>query len=231
MQGVDFAAVAKGRFKPDAILRAADGVTQTPLGAPLVKSEYAGRTLYTVGNIGFTLLTANTALYGNETGMRRALDRIARGDLEHRIAHWMETFLKAQTAPIATALDLTSPEGAAVADSMSVSRGLATATAIGNFDPPGLNLSGRLSYRSAEAASAGAQNILALRRRISSYAWLTALLGIGDPIHNLQLAPSNNLVDFQLSLQGGVVNQLIEQLAGSLGVPAARVQATTTQTR
>jgi len=228
MQGVDFAAVAKGRFKPEAIQKAADGVTQTPLGAPLVKTEYGGRTLYTVGNIGFTLLTPSTALYGNETGMRRALDRIARGDLEHRIPNWMETFLKAQTAPIATGLDLTSPEGMAVADSAALSRGLATATAIGNFDAPGLNLSGRLNYRTPEAAAAGTQNILALRRKISSYAWLTALMGIGDPIHNLQLSPANSSVDFLLSLQGGVVSVLIEQLAGAVGVPGARTQATGT---
>lgn len=227
MQGVDFAAVARGRFKPEAIQKAADGVTQTPLGAPLVKTEYAGRTLYTVGNVGFTLLTPSTVLYGNETGMRRALDRIARGALDRRIPQWMESYLKAQTAPIAAGADLSSAEGMAVADSTAQTKGLAGATAIGNFDAPGLNLAGRLTYRSAEAATAGTQGILALQRRIQSYAWLTALMGMGNPIHQLQVTPSGSIVDFQLSLQGGVVSQLIEQLAAAVGAPPARVQATT----
>jgi hypothetical protein len=225
MQGVDFAAVARGRFKPEAIQRAADGITQTPLGAPLVRSQYAGRTLYTVGNVGFTLLTPNTALYGNETGMRRALDRIGRGALDRRIPQWLESYLKAQTAPIAAGLDFTRPEGIAFADSMAQTRGLATATAIGNFDPPGMNMAGRLGYRSADAAAASTQSILELQQRIQSFAWLTSLIGMGNPIQRLQLTPSGNNVDFQLSLQGGVVSQLIEQLAAAVGAPPARVQA------
>jgi hypothetical protein len=227
MQGVDFAAVARGRFKPEAIQKAADGVTQTPMGAPLVKSEYAGRTLYTVGNVGFTLLTASTVLYGNETGMRRALDRIGRGALDRRIPQWMENYLKAQTAPIAAGLDFSQPEGLAVADSMAQTRSLSTATATGNFEPPGMNLAGRLSYRTAESALAATQSILALQQRIQSFAWLTSLMGMGNPIHRLQLTPNANSVDFQLSLQGGVVSQLIEQLAAAVGAPPARVQAST----
>jgi hypothetical protein len=226
MQGVDFAAVARGRFNPDAIQKAADGVTQTPLGAPLVKSQYAGRTLYTVGNVGFTVLTASTVLYGNETGMRRALDRIGRGALDRRIPQWMENYLKVQTAPIAAGLDFTQPEGIAVADSMAQTRGLSMATATGNFESPGMNLAGRLGYRTPEAALAGTQSILALQQRIQSFAWLTSLMGMGNPIQQLQLTPSANNVDFRLSLQGGVVSQLIEQLAAAVGAPPARVQAT-----
>lgn len=227
MQGVDFAAVARGRFNRDAIQKAADGVTQTPLGGPLVRSEYAGRTLYTVGNIGFVLLTDNTALYGNETGMRRALDRIAQGTLDRRIPGWSEQFLRSQTAPLAATVDLTLPEAQAAGASLELSRGLQTATTIGNFDPPGLNLSGRLNYASPEAASQGTQAIQALRQRIQRYSWLTTLMGIGDPIQQLQLAPSGNAVDFQLSLQGDVVSKLIEQFRGSLGVPPS-IPATST---
>ncbi len=45
----------------------------------MVKSSYAGRSLYTAGNMGFTVLTQKTLLFGNDTGIRRALDRIQEG--------------------------------------------------------------------------------------------------------------------------------------------------------
>ncbi|HTM46158.1 MAG TPA: hypothetical protein VL137_14460 [Polyangiaceae bacterium] len=229
MQGVDFAAVATGRFSPQSIAAAADGVTQTPLGAPLVKSEYAGRTLYTVGNVGFTLLTDHTVLYGNETGMRRALDRIAQGQLQRRIPQWMESFLRTQNAPLVAAADLaSSPEVAAAASSVALAHGLSAATVTGNFEAPGMNLGGRLTYQDANTAQQGAQAIIALRQRIQSYSFLTALMGIGDPIQQLTVTPANNVVDFQLALQGGVVTQLLNQLGGAVGVPAGPVRATTT---
>jgi hypothetical protein len=109
---------------------------------------------------------------------------------------------------------------------MAQTRALSTATATGNFEAPGMNLAGRLSYRTPEAALAGTQSILALQQRIQSFAWLTSLMGMGNPIQQLQLTPSANNVDFRLSLQGGVVSQLIEQLAAAVGAPPARVQAT-----
>ena len=60
---------------------AADGSQVTPLGVPVVRSTYAGRKLYTVANFGFSVLTSHTVLFGNETGIRRTLDRIERGDV------------------------------------------------------------------------------------------------------------------------------------------------------
>ncbi|HSN98612.1 MAG TPA: hypothetical protein VLS89_09940, partial [Candidatus Nanopelagicales bacterium] len=73
MQGADFCAVLQGNFDPEAIRRSADSRALTVLGAPLVKTRYAGNDLYTAGNIGFVVLTRRTVLTGNETGMRRAL--------------------------------------------------------------------------------------------------------------------------------------------------------------
>src|SRR5688500_3895247 len=48
MQGADVAAVAVGTFKPERIAEA-EGELKTITGAPVVKSSYAGRTLYTSG--------------------------------------------------------------------------------------------------------------------------------------------------------------------------------------
>ena len=85
MQGADFCAVVQGNFDVAAIQRAVDARAITIDGAPLVKTRYAGNDLYTAGNLGFTLVTSHTALSGNETGMRRALDRLRFGKLERSV--------------------------------------------------------------------------------------------------------------------------------------------------
>src|SRR5262249_13145091 len=62
MQGADMAGVALGTFDRGKIEAAADGTQPTPLGVPVVKTSYAGRTLYTAGTVGFSVLTSKTAL-------------------------------------------------------------------------------------------------------------------------------------------------------------------------
>ena len=74
-QGVDFAGVANGNINPQAIEEAANGTQQTPLGSPLVRVEYAGRVFYVSANVGFVVLTEHTVVFGNQTGIRRVLDR------------------------------------------------------------------------------------------------------------------------------------------------------------
>src|SRR5262245_15275835 len=76
LAGVDVVAVAQGDFNPDLIRAAAERHATTPGGTQLVHSKYAGNDVFTAGNIGFTVVTRHTMLIGNETGMRRALDRI-----------------------------------------------------------------------------------------------------------------------------------------------------------
>ncbi|MEO7327028.1 MAG: hypothetical protein ABI193_00515, partial [Minicystis sp.] len=85
MQGADFCAVVQGNFDADAIRRAADARSITISGAPLVKTRYAENDLYTAGNIGFVVVTAHTVITGNETGIRRALDRLRNGKIERAV--------------------------------------------------------------------------------------------------------------------------------------------------
>jgi hypothetical protein len=232
MQGVDFAGVALGRFNPAAIQQAADGTVNTPLGSPLVRSDYGGRQMYVSANVGFVVLTERVVLFGNETGMRRALDRIQSGHLENRIPPWIEQFFQTQQGPVVAAMDLTSrPEVAAGARGIPGAQGLTTATAVGNFESPGMNLGGRLSYSDADHAARGAQAILALRQRIQSYSWLTSLMGLGDPIQSLRVQPVGPAVDLNLSLNGATTSQLIEQLANAIGAPTGPVRATTSPLR
>ena len=74
MQGADVAGVAIGTFDRQKIEAAADGTQKTPLGVPVTKTTYSGRALYVAGDTGFTVLTSRVALFGNDVGVRRAVD-------------------------------------------------------------------------------------------------------------------------------------------------------------
>ena len=109
MQGADFCAVVQGNFDIPAIQRAVDARAIVIDGAALVKTRYAGNDLYTANNLGFTLVTSHTALSGNETGMRRALDRLRFGKLERSIPKWMLDLAETKNATMAIAGDLGAP--------------------------------------------------------------------------------------------------------------------------
>src|SRR5205814_3255495 len=94
LAGADVVGVAQGDFNPDLIRASADRHTTSQLGVPLVHSAYAGNDVYTAGNIGFTVVTHHTLLVGNETGMRRALDRIRDNRLRREVPDWMTKLME-----------------------------------------------------------------------------------------------------------------------------------------
>jgi hypothetical protein len=228
MQGADFAVVATGNFDPAAIEAAADGTAMTPLGAPLVKTTYAGRTLFLSRNVGFVVLTNRTVLLGNETGIRRALDRIHEGRARRSLEPWVEKLLTTQNAAIVAGLDLESqPTAKAAVESVQFLRGMKKAKILGNFQPPGMNFAGTLVYKDAETAHAAAATISQLQQTIQSYSFFMQLAGIGNPIHSLQATPVGSDAQFVLSLESKGVEWLINQLANQLGVPVQTISAST----
>jgi hypothetical protein len=219
MQGVDVAIVATGNFHPEAIERAADGTTVTPLGAPLVKTTYAKRTLYVSRNVGFSVLTEHTVLLGDETGIRRSLDRLTEGRAKHDVPKAMDNVLSTPNAAIAGAFDFAAqPLAGAVVQQLPFLRGLKTARVLGNFQPPGLNLAGTLSYPDADAAKAGAQSFLQVNQMLRSYSFLMQLVGIGNPIQNLQAQPEGNDTQFVVSIDSRAIDWVLNQVANELGV-------------
>jgi hypothetical protein len=212
MQGADMAGVALGSFDRDKIEAAADGAQPTPLGAPLVKTTYAGRSLYTAGTVGFSVLTPKTALIGNDTGMRRALDRIAEGRVKNQLPPYMTKLLTGTKAPIVYGGDFTSsPMPDAARPELAFLTGLQTAAVLGNFEPPGLNLAGTLTYADADAAKRGAERLLALRARVESIAPFLALLGIGQPVRRLEAVPKDRDVSFVAAVDGVAVAALLDK--------------------
>ena len=212
MQGADTAGVAVGRFDPPKIDAAADGAQPTPLGVPVVKTSYAGRTLYTAGTVGFSVLTPKTALIGNDTGMRRALDRMEEGRARRELPAYMDKLLAGSQAPIVGGFDFTSsPLPDALRQELPFLNGIDTLSLVGNFEDPGLNLAGTLGYDDAEAAQRGAQNLLAMRDVVGRYAPFLALLGIGNPVRRLDAEPKDKDVSFVAAIDGAAVAALLDK--------------------
>lgn len=166
MQGADIAAVVQGRFDPDAIGKVAEAKQTMPSGKTIVKTTYADQTMYTVGNLGFVVLTKRTMLSGNEIGMRRALDRLrywkGEGPLTRAIDGWMLETIESKSH-LALAGDFeTSSIGEATTQAVPLVVGLERAKIQGTFQSPGLSLSGTLAYKdetSADQSAASMKNL------------------------------------------------------------------------
>ncbi|WP_050436241.1 hypothetical protein [Chondromyces crocatus] len=210
MQGADFCAVVQGNFDAEAIRRAADARATTMLGVPLVKSRYAGNDMYTAGNIGFVPLTPRTALAGNETGMRRALDRIQRGKLSRSMPPWMVQLTETQGAAFALAGDLSGQAAvASAAQQVPFLAGLKYVRVLGNFLSPGVNYAGTLTYGDPQTAASGAQAL----RNVEQIARVASLLtswGLGSA-PQMQVAQHQSEVAFTLPLNDTMARMLLRQ--------------------
>jgi hypothetical protein len=212
MQGADMAGVAVGAYDRQKIEAAADGVQPTALGAPVVKTTYAGRTLYTAGSVGFSVLTAKTALIGDDTGMRRALDRIAEGRAKNQLPPYMAKLASGATAPVVFGADFTNaPLPEASRPELAFLTGLNTVALLGNFQDPGLNLAGTLTYVDPDSARRGADSLIGLRVKVESVAPFLALLGIGQPIRRLEAEAKDKDVSFVAAVDGAAVAVLLDK--------------------
>jgi hypothetical protein len=212
MQGADVAGVALGKFKPDAIKSAAEANPRTKSGLPVTRSEYAGRTLYLAKGLGFSVLTERTILIGNETGLRRALDRIQEGRTKRQLPSWMQKTLENTNAPLAGGADFTSqPLSDAARQQLRFMDGMKTMNVVGNFAEPGVNLAGTLTYDEAEAAARGAENLKELHGRLSAYSTVMALIGIPQPVRTLAARAEEKQVKFVAGVDGAALAVLLEK--------------------
>lgn len=225
MSGLDMAAAATGTFNAAAIEAAADGVTDTPLGAPLVKQSYAGRNLYVSRNVGFAILSQRTAVFGNETGIRRVLDRISDGLVKRAVPSYMGDLLSAGAgtpagAPLALGFDLKDQDVVSAAvGQFPFLDGIQSARALGNFESPGMHLAGTSVYDTEEQAKAGTASLLGMSELLQSVSWLTALLGISNPVRKLEAQAEGKESKFVAAIDGAALSALLDRFGGFLGVP------------
>jgi hypothetical protein len=212
LAGVDVVGVAQGDFNPDLMRSAAERRALTPGGVPLVHSRYAGNDVFTAGNVGFTVVTRHTMLIGNETGMRRALDRIRDNRLAREVPEWMTKLIETPQAALVLAGDVaTEPRIAAMARMAPFLGGLSTFRIVGNFQPPGVNLAGTLSYVDAPSAATGA-NALRSLSQMSAIVGVLAIFGLSAPLQNLQVENHDSDATFVTSSDAESLARLLAQV-------------------
>jgi hypothetical protein len=226
MQGADVAGVALGSFDPKKIEAAADGVQKTPLGVPVTKTTYAGRALYTADSVGFTILTTRTALFGNQTGIRRALDRIKEGTAKRELAPWATKVLAQTGVPFAFGSNLKeNPVPNALRSKLPFLDGVETLSVVGNFAPPGVNLAGTLVYPDEATAKTGAGKVAETRAMLDTYTPFLALLGIPQPIRKLDADAVGREGHFVAGVDAVAFSALLTRLDDLLGaLPRAQPQ-------
>ena len=218
MQGADFAGVAMGTFDPKKIEAAADGVQKTPLGVPVTKTTYAGRALYTAESVGFTVLTTRTALFGNQTGIRRALDRIKEGTAKREIPAWAGKVLNQAGVPFAFGSNLKeNPVPNALRSKLPFLDGVETLAVVGNFSPPGINLAGTLVYPDEDSAKVGAGKVAETRAMLDTYTPFLAILGIPQPVRKLEADAVGKEGHFVAGIDAVAVSALLTRLDDLVG--------------
>jgi len=218
MQGADVAGVAIGQFDPQKIEAAADGVQKTPLGVPVTKTTYAGRALYTADSVGFTILTTRTALFGNQTGIRRALDRIKEGTATRELAPWASKVLAQSGVPFAFGSNLKeNPVPNALRSKLPFLDGVETLSVVGNFAAPGVNLAGTLVYPDEATAKTGAGKVAETRSMLDTYTPFLALLGIPQPVRKLEADAVGREGHFVAGIDAVAFSALLSRLDDLLG--------------
>lgn len=218
MQGLDFAGIARGRFDAEKISAAAIQTHGSVLPA-LTRSEYAGRTLFTAVRVGFVIVTPHTAIFGNDVAIRRSLDRIAESRVADDLQPWVKELLATPNATFSFGADLNaSALTAALPSRLSALRGASMARAVGNFDPPGINLAGTITHVDHDSARASANGLLQAGGTLNMYG---RLFGLGQPLQKLETRAVGNDTQLVIAVDGAAVQVLMKRFLPPVPAPAA----------
>jgi hypothetical protein len=205
--------VVTGRFDGAKIKQVAASQTPTKGGAPLVTSQYLGRDVYTVSNVGFTLLSDTRAIVGTEQGIRRVLERIKDKRVKRDIAPWMITTLETPGAALALAGDFTTqpiPPEATRQLPQPLVNGLKATRVVATFKD-GVQLAGSITYAEAQNAEAASATV---KQAANLSKWL-ALFGI--KVQNVDIKVEKTDVQVSLLIDDQSLRQLLASAPQWLG--------------
>jgi hypothetical protein len=83
---------------------------------------------------------------------------------------------------------------------------------VGNFSDPGINLAGTLVYGDEAGAKQGADNVQSLSQKLGTYGTLLALMGIPQPVRQLQAEAKGNEAAFVMGLDAAAIGALLDKL-------------------
>lgn len=213
-QGIDVAAIVIGRFDGAKIKQVATTQTPTKNGGTLVVSQYAGRDVYTVNNVGFTLLSDTRAVVGTEQGIRRVLERIKDKRVKRDLAPWMITTIETSGAAFAVAADFASqpmPADSTKVMPAQLVTGLKAVRVVGSFKD-GVQLASSATYAEASNADASASAL----KQLAAIAKV-ALVTFGVRLQNLEIKTDRSDVQVSVLVDDQSLRALLAQVPMLLG--------------
>jgi hypothetical protein len=175
---------------------------------------YAGRTLFTVSNFAFAPLTDHTMVAGNESAVRRVLDRLAvagaQPSLAREIPDWMANAVQSPGSSFALAADIASIPPAALHGFPlpPAMVGLSRVATIGDFHPPGVNVASTFSYADPARAAAGADGL----RQLATFVNVASNLGAAPKVQNLSIVTEGANVGCKFALDDDAMRKTIASL-------------------
>ncbi|MBX3231679.1 MAG: hypothetical protein KIT84_23370 [Labilithrix sp.] len=215
-QGVDAAAVVVGRFDEAKIKQAVTAQTQTKGGGYLVASQYAGRDVYTLNNIGFTILSPTRVVAGTESGIRRVLERIKDNRVKRDIPQWMLETVESPGAAAAVAADFaTQPIPPDVVQKYPVQfvKDMKGLRGLVSFKSPGMQIAGSLTYPDAASATANAEHV----KSATSYLKLLSLVGV--QVKGLDVKAEQSDVQVKLEIDDLTLRGVLAAVPQWIGPP------------
>jgi hypothetical protein len=200
---IDAVAVLSGRFDVARMQAAVAAHATSRSGLPWATAPYAGRTLYSTANLAFAPLTDHTLVAGNESAVRRVLDRLAqagnpRPGGPRELPDWMVKTVESPGSAFALAADVGAvPPAALQGFSMpGAMAGLSRLAVIGDFHPPGVNVAGTLTYLDAAHAAAGATSL----QQLAAIVAVAGQIGAAPRLQNLTITPEGPSVSCKFVL-------------------------------
>jgi hypothetical protein len=115
-------------------------------------------------------------------------------------------------ASMVLAGDLTNqPPVAAMAKTAPFLNGLMNFRVLGNFQPPGVNVAGTLSYPDQASAASGATALRSVGQMAGAMNVL-AFLGLGSPLKDLQVQSQDTDATFVMAVDGQSLLRLLAML-------------------
>ena len=213
-QGIDVAAIVIGRFDEAKIKQVAASNTPTKMGAPLVTSQYAGRDVYTVSNIGFTILSKERVVVGTESGIRRVLERIKDRRVKRDILPWMISTVESPGASAAVAADFASnpapPEVLRQIPSPALQKAKALRVLM-SFKETGVEAAASATFPDEAAAQTAKGDV----DNAAGWAKYAALIGI--QIKNVNIAVEKTDVQVKLEVDDQSLKSLLALIPSVMG--------------
>ena len=216
MQGADALATLVGRFDEAKIQKLAEQKTQLRGGGLVVASTYAGRTLFTIADAGFTVLTPHLVIAGTKTTIKRALDRIRDRHLAHDAPAWMLQTLATPAAAAALAVDTKAMPIANLTGGFPLkgTDGMTAVRLLANFQPPGMHVAGAATYVDEAHAQAGAAGLTSLA---SSAALTVITSAVGVSLRDVKVTPAKNDAQIAFTVDDASLRNLLTRLPAVFG--------------